>query len=62
MTRNRASLETPSSDRKQDSSILSRPQIAVLIGNNCVQAIKPHKVIHGKPRDPYTIHTTLGWA
>ena len=34
----------------------------MLIGNNCVQAIKPHKVIPGKPRDPYAIRTALGWG
>lgn len=37
-------------------------KIGVLIGNNCVQAIKPREVIPGRPRDPYAIRTALGWG
>ena len=37
-------------------------KVGVLIGNNCVQAIKPREVIPGRPRDPYVIHTALGWG
>ena len=36
--------------------------IGLLIGNNCVQAIKPRDVIPGKPRDPYAVRTVLGWG
>jgi hypothetical protein len=36
--------------------------IGLLIGNNCVQAIKPRDVIPGNPRDPYAIRTVLGWG
>ena len=36
--------------------------IGLLIGNNCVQAIKPHDVIPGKPQDPYAIKTVFGWG
>ena len=34
-------------------------KVGLLIGNNCVQAIKPRDVIPGKPRDPYAIRTAL---
>ena len=37
-------------------------KVGVLIGNNCVQAIKPREVIPGRPRDPYAIRTALGWG
>jgi hypothetical protein len=37
-------------------------EIGLLIGNNCVQAIKPCDVIPGKPQDPYAIRTALGWG
>ena len=37
-------------------------KLGVLIGNNCVQAIKPREVIPGRPRDPYAIRTALGWG
>ncbi|CAB3983333.1 RNA-directed DNA polymerase from transposon X-element, partial [Paramuricea clavata] len=36
--------------------------IGLLIGNNCVQAIKPRDVIPGNPRDPYAVRTVLGWG
>ena len=36
--------------------------IRLLIGNNCVQAIKPHDVIPGNSRDPYAVRTVLGWG
>lgn len=36
--------------------------IGLLIGNNCVQAIKPRDVFPGKPQDPYAIRTALGWG
>lgn len=36
--------------------------IGLLIGNNCVQAIKPRDVIPGKPQDPYAIKTVFGWG
>ncbi|KAK3727739.1 hypothetical protein QZH41_005198 [Actinostola sp. cb2023] len=35
-------------------------KIGILIGNNCVQAIKPRDVIPGKPKDPYAVRTALG--
>jgi len=37
-------------------------KVGLLIGNNCVQAIKPRDVIPGKPKDPYAIRTALGWG
>ena len=37
-------------------------KVGLLIGNNCVQAIKPREVIPGRPRDPYAIRITLGWG
>ena len=36
--------------------------IGLLIGNNCVEAIKPRDVIPGKPQDPYAIRTVFGWG
>jgi hypothetical protein len=36
--------------------------IGLLIGNNCVQAIKPRDVIPGNSRDPYAVRTVLGWG
>ena len=36
--------------------------IGLLIGNNCVQAIKPRDVIPGNPRDPYAVRTVLRWG
>ncbi|KAK3719744.1 hypothetical protein QZH41_001948 [Actinostola sp. cb2023] len=35
--------------------------VGILIGNNCVQAIKPRDIVPGKPKDPYAIRTALGW-
>ena len=37
-------------------------KIGILIGNNCVHAIKPKDVIPGRQKDPYTIRTALGWG
>ena len=37
-------------------------KIGILIGNNCVQAIKPKDVIPGRSKDPYAIRTALGWG
>ena len=36
--------------------------IGLLIGNNCVRAIKPRSIVPGKSNDPYAIRTTLGWG
>lgn len=36
--------------------------VGLLIGNNCVQAIKPRDVIPGKSQDPYAIRTALEWG
>ena len=36
--------------------------IGLLIGNNCVRALKPRSVVPGKSNDPYAIRTTLGWG
>ncbi|KAK3743481.1 hypothetical protein QZH41_013096 [Actinostola sp. cb2023] len=36
--------------------------VGILIGNNCVQAIKPRDIVPGKPKDPYAIRTALGWG
>lgn len=36
--------------------------IGLLIGNNCVRALKPRSVVPGKPNDPYAIRTILGWG
>jgi hypothetical protein len=36
--------------------------IGLLIGTNCVEAIKPRDVIPGKPQDPYAIRTVFGWG
>ena len=36
--------------------------IGLLIGNNCVHALKPRSIIPGKSNDPYAIRTTLGWG
>ena len=37
-------------------------KVDVLIGSNCVQAIKPREVSPGRPRDAYAIRTALGWG
>ena len=36
--------------------------IGLLIGNDCVRAIKPRDVIPGNPNDPYAVRTVLGWG
>ncbi|CAB4028176.1 Hypothetical predicted protein [Paramuricea clavata] len=36
--------------------------IGLLIGNDCVEPIKPRDVIPGKPQDPYAITTVFGWG
>lgn len=36
--------------------------IGLLIGNNCVRALKPRSIVPGKSNDPYAIRTTLGWG
>ena len=36
--------------------------VGILIGNNCIQAIKPRNIIPGEPNDPYAIQTALGWG
>ena len=35
--------------------------IGLLIGNNCVRALKPRSIVPGRSNDPYAIRTTLGW-
>ena len=37
-------------------------EIGLLIGCNCLKAIKPKEVILGKVEDPYAIRTLLGWG
>ena len=34
--------------------------IGLLIGNNCVHALKPRSIVPGRSNDPYAIRTTLG--
>lgn len=36
--------------------------IGLLIGNNCVRALKPKSIVPGKSNAPYAIRTTLGWG
>ena len=36
-------------------------EIGLLIGCNCLKAIKPKEVILGKGEDPYAVRTLLGW-
>ena len=36
--------------------------IGLLIGNNCVRALKPRSIIPGRSNDPYATRTTLGWG
>ena len=36
--------------------------IGLLIGNNCVHALKPRSTVPGRSNDPYAIRTTLGWG
>ncbi|KAK3738623.1 hypothetical protein QZH41_009490, partial [Actinostola sp. cb2023] len=37
-------------------------EVGMLIGTNCVRAVKPREVIPGKDDDPYGIRTELGWG
>jgi len=37
-------------------------RIGILIGSNCVRAIKPREVVPGNANDPYAIRTVLGWG
>ena len=37
-------------------------EVGLLIGANCVRAIKPTEVIPGKEDDPYAKKTALGWG
>ena len=37
-------------------------EVGLLIGANCAQAIKPHKVILGNDDNPYAKKTALGWG
>lgn len=37
-------------------------KIGLLVGNNCVRAIKPRQVLPGKATDPYAMRTALGWG
>ena len=37
-------------------------EIGLLIGINCIRAIKPKEVIPGKDDEPYAQRTTLGWG
>ncbi|KAK3734390.1 hypothetical protein QZH41_006201 [Actinostola sp. cb2023] len=37
-------------------------EVGLLIGTNCVRAVKPREVIPGKDDDPYGIRTELGWG
>ena len=36
--------------------------IGLLIGNNCVRALKPRSIVPGRPNDPSAIRATLGWG
>jgi len=36
--------------------------IGLLIGNNCVRALKPRSILPRRSNDPYAILTTLGWG
>ena len=37
-------------------------EVGLLIGDNCVRAIKPIEVIPGREDDPYAKKTALGWG
>lgn len=37
-------------------------EIGLLIGINCIRAIKPKEVIPGNDDEPYALRTTLGWG
>ncbi|KAK3746501.1 hypothetical protein QZH41_001764 [Actinostola sp. cb2023] len=37
-------------------------RLGILIGSNCVRAIKPREVVPGNANDPYAIRTVLGWG
>ena len=36
--------------------------MGLLIGNNCVRAIKPRRLVTGKPSEPYAVRTAIGWG
>lgn len=36
--------------------------VCIQIGNNCVRAIKPRRMIPGKSAEPYAIRAALGWG
>ena len=36
--------------------------ISLLIGANCIEGIKPNKIITGSHNEPYALHTALGWG
>lgn len=36
--------------------------IGLLIGNNCVRALKPRSILPGRSNDAYAIRKTLGWG
>ena len=36
--------------------------IGLLIGNDCVRALKSRSIVPGRSNDPYAIRTTLGWG
>ena len=36
--------------------------IGLLIGNNCVCALKPRSILPGRSNDPYAIRMMLGWG
>ena len=40
----------------------SNTDVALLIGCNCLRAIKPREVILGKGDNPYAVRTLLGWG
>ena len=40
----------------------SNTDVALLIGCNCLRAIKPREVILGKGDNPYVVRTLLGWG
>lgn len=36
--------------------------IGLLIGNNCIRALKPRSIVPGRSNNPYAICTTSGWG
>ena len=55
-------MEASMKNYRSDNTLFTGVEIGLLIGINCIRAIKPKEIISGGDDKPYAQRTILGWG